>query len=72
MAFGNGFLCASSGIVRIGAPAAATGNVASTTVDLPSAGITTAGTYNFQCWYRDPAGGGAFFNTSDGRSITFH
>lgn len=28
-------------------------------------------TWNFQCWFRDPAAGGAAFNLSDGLAITF-
>jgi hypothetical protein len=44
-------------------------------VDLASApvlGVITPGsTAYFQCWYRDPAAGGAAFNLSDGLSVTF-
>jgi len=69
--FGDGYLCAAGGIVRIGAPAVAAGGVAKTTVNLPSAGFTTPGTRNVQCWFRDVAAGGAGFNTSDAAAITF-
>jgi len=68
--FGNGFLCAGGGLTRILPPGAASGNRAVRSVDLPTWGIVP-GTRNFQCWFRDPAGGGAAFNTSDGLSIVF-
>ena len=39
---------------------------------LPSGGQISAGqTWKFQAWYRNPAGGGAGFNTSDGLSVRF-
>ncbi|MCP3919970.1 MAG: matrixin family metalloprotease [bacterium] len=37
----------------------------------PSAIISAGETWNFQLWYRDPAGGGAGFNFSDGMEIAF-
>jgi len=38
----------------------------------PSAGQVVPGsTWNFQCWYRDPSGGPAGFNYSDGLSVEF-
>lgn len=33
--------------------------------------ISAGELWNFQCWYRDPAAGGAFFNLSDGHEILF-
>lgn len=69
--FGNGFLCAGGGIVRINPPMFATGGVATRLLDLPATGITMPVTRNFQCWFRDPAGGGSFFNTSDGLEVLF-
>ena len=37
-----------------------------------AAGTMTPGsTWHFQAWFRDPAGGGAFFDLSDGLTITF-
>jgi len=39
---------------------------------LPAGGqITSGSTWNFQAWYRDPAAGGAMFNTSDALRATF-
>ena len=35
------------------------------------ADIAVLGTANFQCWYRDPSGGGAAFNLSDAIEIVF-
>jgi hypothetical protein len=68
--FGNGFRCAGGDLVRLPVGVAA-GNVAQTTVDLSNAQITSPGLRNFQCWFRDPAAGGAGFNTSDALAITF-
>jgi len=62
--FGNGFLCAGGGLTRILPPGAALGGGALRAVDLPSVGLLP-GPHSFQCWFRDPAGGGAAFNTSD-------
>ncbi len=40
--------------------------------NLPSGGdILGHSTWNFQAWYRDPMGGGAAFNLSDGLRVTF-
>jgi hypothetical protein len=29
------------------------------------------GTHRFQCWFRDPAAGGASFDLSNGLEVTF-
>jgi len=68
--FGNGFLCVGGGLTRLNPPVVASGNLATYVVDVVAAGLIV-GTTNFQYWGRDPAGGGAFFNTSNGLSITF-
>jgi len=68
--FGNGFLCVGGGLTRILPPATAFLNRAERVLDLPTYGIAP-GTLRFQCWFRDPAGGGAFFNLSDGYVVTF-
>jgi hypothetical protein len=69
--FGNGNLCVGGTITRILPPAFASGGVAQTFIDLASVGITTPGARNFQCWFRDPAAGGAQFDTSDAIAISF-
>ena len=69
--FGNGNLCARGGVTRLRNPQLAMGHTASMRLDLPSAGIFSAGTLNFQCWYRDPAASGAAFNLSDALAVTF-
>lgn len=68
--FGNGFLCTNSGMVLLGPPAVALGQVATRVVDVPLE-VGILGQRNFQYWFRDPADGGAFFNTSDALSIVF-
>ncbi len=71
--FGNGFMCTSGGIER-GALVLAAGNAAAYTYDNSDSAHSLAAfvgsTRNFQNWFRDPAGGGAFFNTSNALSIT--
>jgi hypothetical protein len=70
--FGNGFLCATGNIIR-GAVVVGAANSASYTYDNSDAkhnlGAFANQTRNFQHWYRDPMGGGAFFNTSNAISI---
>jgi hypothetical protein len=70
--FGNGFMCATGGIVR-GAVVMAVGNSATYTYDNSDAkhdlSAFVGTTRNFQHWFRDPMGGGAFFNTSNAMSI---
>ena len=73
--FGNGFLCIAGQIGRLDV-VNATGNVMTFLVDNtspPSAAtqITAGSTWSFQAWFRDPAAGGAFFDLSDGLSVTF-
>jgi len=73
--FGNGFMCTAGGVVR-GSVIVATGNMASYTYDNSDSKHSVAGyvgtTRNFQYWFRDPMGGGAFFNTSNAMSIPIH
>lgn len=70
--FGEGYLCVAGG-VRRGAPLTATANVASYVYDGSDPAHDLApflGTQrHFQYWFRDGAGGGSGFNTSDGVSI---
>ncbi len=70
--FGNGFLCAAGDLVR-GALVHASGNFVSYAYDNSDTQhslVPFAGSYrHFQYWFRDGAGGGALFNTSNGISI---
>lgn len=77
--FGNGTRCIDSaggiGLQRL-KPTLASDNTLTKTVDLTdpptSKGLVMAGsTWYFQAWFRDPAAGGANFNSSDGLEITF-
>ena len=61
--FGNGVLCTGGSITRNGV-VVASGNTVSDTISRPG---YVPGGENAQYWYRDPAGGGAFFNTSSAR-----
>ena len=72
LAFGNGFRCIGGFVVRMPVVNGA-GNEIHHVVDFVANGTNFAnlGTVNFQCWYRDPAGGGAFFNLSNGLEIVF-
>jgi hypothetical protein len=77
--FGNGFRCVTGTVFRLGPPqTVGVGGTASRFVDLtapPASGgasaITPGSTWNFQFWYRNPAGGGAGFNLSDGLAAVF-
>ncbi len=73
--FGNGLRCVGGQVFRLGVQLSDAGGTMTRALDvdsLPSGGDIDAGdTWNFQCWYRDPADGGAAFNLSDGLSIRF-
>jgi serine protease AprX len=77
--FGNGVRCVSSGgagIFRLPVVLSDTNGDASATLDLanpprPEGQISLGETWYFQLWFRDPAGGGAQFNLSDGLAATF-
>jgi hypothetical protein len=70
--FGNGFLCTSAAIGR-GVVLKVFADLATYTYDNSdpkhSLRAFVGATRNFQYWFRDPAAGGAFFNTSDAVSI---
>ena len=66
--FGNGLLCAEGAIVRYGPPALPGSQYAERRIDMASEACCP-GTRHFQYWFRDPAAGGAFFDTSDGYTI---
>jgi hypothetical protein len=74
--FGNGFRCVGGGqIYRLPLGQADGSGVSNFALDfnnLPSGGqIATGEVWNFQHWYRDPMGGGARFNLSDGLRVQF-
>ena len=69
--FGNGgFRCATDSVVRSGV-VFASGNTAQLQLNLPAAGITSAGSRYFQFWFRDSAMGPDYFNTTNGTKISF-
>jgi hypothetical protein len=74
--FGEGFRCVGGSVQRLQRPitGAADGSVLRP-VDFftsPAVGFLTPGTTTkFQYWYRDPSGGSAGFNLSDGLSVSF-
>ncbi|TDJ68783.1 MAG: hypothetical protein E2O39_12650 [Planctomycetota bacterium] len=69
--FGNGMLCVGGQLVRFD-PTTASGNTLSAPMDYaPPAPVRSGATFHFQAWYRDPVAGGAFFNLSDGLTVTF-
>jgi hypothetical protein len=73
--FGNGFRCIGNPFFRLPATTANTFGDLSYTMDMtalpPGGQISYAQTWNFQAWYRDPAAGGANYNSSDALSVTF-
>ncbi len=75
--FGDGFRCVGGGVHRLGVKLSSAGGEASWALDItsppsPPGQITAGSTWNFQLWYRDPAGpGGSGFNFSDGLNSTF-
>ena len=79
LAFGNGFRCVAGSVHRLNPPSNSTpSGTNSRLVDFtqpPANGgpgqILVGSTWNFQYWFRDPLGGGAVFDLSDGLSATF-
>jgi hypothetical protein len=73
--FGNGVRCVSGSISRLTPPTPINGAgnaVRNVNFTQPPANVITGtSVFNFQFWYRDPMGGGAAFNTSDGLQVTF-
>ena len=77
--FGNGFRCVgggSTGLGRLDIETAGAGNLLQHALDNtsppgPAVQLTAGSTWNFQAWFRDPSGGGAFFDLSDAISVNF-
>ncbi len=73
--FGNGNLCVNGALTRYPVVQCDALGLASYAVDNtvpPALGKIVAGsTWKWQFWYRDTMGGGAFFNLSDGLSVSY-
>jgi hypothetical protein len=77
--FGDGVRCVNGPIYRLKPPIPTTlGGTVALPIDLATAPfsggpsqITAGSTWHFQFWFRDPQGGPAGFNTSDGLRVTF-
>ena len=78
--FGNGRRCVGAGggvgITRFPVQSTGAGGTLTQVVDYTNppgndGQILAGSTWRFQAWFRDPAAGGAFFDLSDGYSITF-
>lgn len=72
--FGNGYRCIGSPVSRFPVMNASPFGDAAYTLNFtsgPASTIPANSTRNFQLWYRNPAGGGAGFNLSDGLSVVF-
>jgi len=72
--FGNGFRCIGSPVTRFPVVQLDAFGAVTYVLDFTSgsaAQITPGSSWSFQLWYRNPAGGGAGFNLSDGRRVRF-
>jgi hypothetical protein len=74
--YGNGNLCIGGGIHRLPVVFSSSWgdtyfNLDNTSPPQASGQILDGSTWKFQFWYRDPTGGGAFYNFTDGLSATF-
>jgi hypothetical protein len=73
--FGNGIRCINSPFFRLPVTTSDASGFASFNLDLnnlpPGGGISAGQSWGFQNWYRDPPGGGAQYNSSDGIKFTF-
>ncbi len=73
--FGNGYMCISGGVVRFPVKSTDVFGQVVLPIDftsLPSGDQIDPGeTVNFQFWYRDPQGGGAAFNLTNGLEVQF-
>lgn len=71
--FGNGFRCVGGSVYRLPVVTADFIGDAHYAINYGAvpAAITAGSVWRFQYWYRNPAGGGAGFNLSDGLQVTF-
>ncbi|MDP6763678.1 MAG: VCBS repeat-containing protein [Planctomycetota bacterium] len=77
--YGDGVVCAAGSLYRLNPPAITDGlGDLDRIIHFPDpptgwgpGEITPGSTWNFQFWYRDPQGGPAGFNFSDGLEVTF-
>jgi hypothetical protein len=73
--FGNGYRCVGNPLFRLPIQVAGMFGEVNYRLDynaLPAGGSIAPGqTWNFQLWFRNPAGGGAGFNLSDGLRVQF-
>jgi hypothetical protein len=77
--YGDGVVCVGGGFYRLNPPGVIDGlgnyvriiNFPDPPTGSGSGEITPGSTWNFQFWYRDPLGGPAGFNFSDGLEVTF-
>jgi len=72
--FGNGFRCIGNPITRLGILQIDALGTAFQPLDFTTGSLTQilpGSTWSFQLWYRNPAGGGAGFNLSNGRRFRF-
>ncbi len=72
--FGNGYRCVGGTLKRLPIINTGTGELVYPVdnANLPAGGEFVPGeSLKFQCWYRDPLGGGAFHNLSNGLSLRF-
>ncbi len=69
-ALGQGTLCIAPPFTRF-VPLQADGSGVAAQAVLLAAPLNAGSSWNFQFWYRDPAGGGSGFNLSDALNVTF-
>jgi hypothetical protein len=69
--FGNGFLCVQPPVVRLGVAQASPIGFADKVIHPGNLGFEPFDQSRFQYWYRNPAGGGAQFNLSDGLLVSW-
>lgn len=72
--FGNGWRCVEGAVTRLPVMQAGASGLAQYALDFttsPGSLLTAGSVWYFQYWYRDPQGGGAEFNLSDGYAVGF-